>query len=106
MADEIEKLKKPTKKPVVRYFSDNKQGDTETVERIKVNSERKAEAFKGDVIRVKEKVRFVPKSKWNNRSGDQRDRFQNNKRKNLQIKVDPYARERHSSEFLYRLLSF
>lgn len=103
MADEIEKLKKPTKKPVARYFSDTKQNDTEDVERIKVDSKKKAESFKGDVIKVQEKVKFFPQSKWNNRSGNQKGKFQKNKNKNLQLKVDPYARERHSSKFFHRI---
>lgn len=100
MADEIEKLKKPAKKQIVRYFSDKKSDDSEPVERIKVNNKKQAQDFKGNVIRVREKAKFfIPKSgKWNS-SAQQKQKFQKNKKKKLELTIDPYAKERHSRKF-------
>lgn len=97
MSEEVGSSAVPKKKPIVRYFSDAKRTDgAEGVERIKTDQSRKPHAFVGDVIAVKEKAKFFGKSKWQNRRPDVVGQYQKGKRKMVQLKVDPYARERHS----------
>lgn len=67
MSEEIEKLKKPQKKPV-RYFSEvNNKNDEDKIERIEVNTKKKGLPFKGDVIQVQEKAKFYGKTIWRNK---------------------------------------
>lgn len=95
MSEEAEKLRKPQKKPV-RYFSDVNKVDSGDVERIKVDNKKKAIAFKGEVIQVKEKAKFFPKSKWNNKRPDKvGNKFMKHKN-SVKIEVDPYAKDRHT----------
>lgn len=97
MSEEIEKLKKPQKKPVVRYFGDGNQVKTEDAEHIKVNNKKRPIGFTGEVIQVEEKSKFYAKSKFKNkRPENARNRFHKHKKGLVQIKVDPYARDRHS----------
>lgn len=93
MSEEIEKFKKPQKKPV-RYFSDVNKVDEENVERIEVSNKKKANPFKGEVIQVQEKARFYGKSIWKNKRPDNFKPKRN--RKAIKVEVDPYAKDRHS----------
>lgn len=99
MSEEIEKLKKPSKKATtVRYFGQvNKIEKEDDVEHIKVDNKKKPIAFKGEVIEVQETAKFYAKSKWNNkRPGNARSKH---KKPLVKIEVDPYARDRHSRKF-------
>lgn len=99
MSEEIEKFKKPEKKPV-RYFSDVKKDDSADVERIKVSNQKKAIPFKGDVIRVQEKEKFYAKSKWDNKRPENARHGQQKRKKSLvKLEVDPYAKDRHSRKY-------
>lgn len=98
MTEEIEKLRKPQKKPV-RYFSDVNKVDPNDVEHIKVDNKKKSIGFKGEVIQVKEKVKYFPRSKWDNKRpapGSNKFLKQKRNRKFVELKVDPYAKQRHS----------
>lgn len=100
MSEEVEKLKKPVKKPV-RYFSDVNKVKNEDVEQIPVNNKKKASLFKGEVIQVQEKAKFYAKSKWNNKRPENARHGPNKRKKSLvKIEVDPYAKERHSRKYL------
>lgn len=100
MSEEIEKLKKPTKMPIVRYFGETNKVDTGDVEHIKVNNKKKAIDFKGDVIQVREKAKYYAQSKWNNKRPENARNMMNKKKKPfVKLEVDPYAKERHSREY-------
>lgn len=95
MTEEIEKLKKPQKKPV-RYFSDVQKFDESTVEHVEVNKKKKSNAFNGEVIQVQEKAKFYGKTIWKNkRPANGQNKFVRN-RKPIKVEVDPYAKQRHS----------
>lgn len=96
MSEEIEKLKKPQKKPI-RYFGDGNQVKTEDAEHIKIDNEKNPIGFSGEVIQVEEKSKSYAKSKFKNKKPENvRNKFHKQKKGLVQIKVDPYARDRHS----------
>lgn len=101
MSEEVEKLKKPTAKKPVRYFSDiNKDGSTD-VRQIKPNFSKKP-AFDGEVIQVDGREKFYGKSKWKNkRPGGNHNKFVKRNKKMVQLQIDPYARDRHTRKFQY-----
>lgn len=96
MTEEIEKLRKPQKKPV-RYFSEtNNKHDEDKIERIEVNTKKKGNPFKGDVIQVQEKAKFYGKTIWKNKRPEKgQNKFKRN-RKPIKVEIDPYAKQRHS----------
>lgn len=100
MSEEIEKLKRPQKKPV-RYFSEvNNKNDEDKIERIEVNTKKKGLPFKGDVIQVQEKAKFYGKTIWRNKRPEKgQNKFKRN-RKAIKVEVDPYAKQRHSRKLL------
>lgn len=100
MSEEIEKLKKPQKKPTVRYFGEINKIESDDVEHIKVNNKKASIPFKGEVIQMQEKAKFYAKSKWNNkRPENPRNKFNKRKKNLVKIEVDPYARDRHSRKY-------
>lgn len=100
MSEEIEKFKKPEKK-TVRYFSDVNKTDAGDVEQINVNNKKKAIAFKGEVIQVQKREKFYAQSKWNNKRPENvRNPFNKRKKSLVKIEVDPYAKDRHSREYI------
>lgn len=109
MSEEIEKLKKPQKKPIVRYFGDgNKLDSSEDAEHIKVNNKKEPIGFNGEVIQVEETAKFYAKSKFKNKKPENpRNKFIKRKKGLVKIEVDPYARDRHSRKcFFFLLLLF
>lgn len=108
MSEEIEKLKKPQKKPIVRYFGDGNKIDSEDAEHIKVNNKKKPIGFHGEVIEVNETAKFYAKSKFKNKKPENaRNKFNKHKKKPLvKIEVDPYARDRHSRKHTFFVFNF
>lgn len=97
MSEEIEKLKKPQKKPIVRYFGDGNKVESEDAEHIKVNNKKNPIGFNGEVIQVAETAKFYAKSKFKNKKPENgRNKFIKRKKGLVKIEVDPYARDRHS----------
>lgn len=106
MSEEIEKLKKPQKKPIVRYFGDGNKIKTEDAEHIKVNNKKKPIGFSGEVIQVDEQAKFYAKSKFHNKRPEHaRKKFHKHKKGLVKLQVDPYARERHARK-CFVFLSF
>lgn len=107
MSEEIEQLKKSQKKPTVRYFDQVNKVDSDDVEHIKVNNNKKSIPFKGEVIQVQEKAKFYAKSKWNNKRPENvRNKFNKHKRSLVKLEVDPYAKDRHSRKSIKNLVNF
>lgn len=105
MSEEIEKLKKTQKKPIVRYFGDGNKVDTEDAEHIQVNNKKKPIGFHGEVIQVDETAKFYAKSKFKNkRPENARNKFKKRKKDLVKIEVDPYAKDRHSRKFSFGFL--
>lgn len=100
MSEEIEKLKNPSKKKTVRYFSDVKKEEPTEVQHIQVNINKKAESFKGEVIQVDGRERFYGKTKWRNKRPEKiNHKLLRRNKKMVQIKIDPYAYDRHSRKY-------
>lgn len=107
MSEEIEKLKKPQKKAVVRYFGDGNKVASDDTEHIKVDNKKKPIGFHGEVIQVNETAKFYAKSKFKNkRPENARNKFKKRKKDLVKIEVDPYAKERHSRKFTFALVFF
>lgn len=85
------------KKPVARYFGAGAQVDHKDVQRIPVDTKKKTNPFKGDVIQVDEQAKFFFKSKYSKQGKLKSSKFL--KQKNVKLKLDPYALQKHSSEF-------
>lgn len=91
------------KKPKARYFGQRNDDDSSPVERIKVDSSKKAKSFEGEVINVSETSKFF--KKYHLRNGnkgqygskfDPEQKGKINRGRRVKIKIDPYALERHS----------
>lgn len=93
---ETTSAKQPVKKkPIARYFGGISKDDDKDVEHIPVDIKKKTKPFKGDVIRVDEKPKFFPKAKWS-KEGKLHHIKKGNKPR--EVKIDPYALQKHSSE--------
>lgn len=96
MSEEAEK--KPAVKKTARYFSQRLDDDDQNVKHIKTDQSQKPVAFDGEVIEVKSKARFFPKSKFDNKRPDKNQNpflKHKNKRKFVKTEIDPYALDRH-----------
>lgn len=98
MSEATDSKKVFKKKPVARYFGAGASVDHKDVQRIPVDIKKKTAPFKGDVIKVDEKAKFFFKSKYSKQGKLKNSKFL--KPKNVKLKVDPYALQKHSSESL------
>lgn len=97
MSGEIEKPKNPSKKKTVRYFGDVNKDESTDAQHRKVDANKKAESFNGEVIHVDGREKFYGKTKWKNKRPEKnQNKFIKRNKKMVQIKLDPYAYDRHS----------
>lgn len=96
MSEDV-KTEKPVKK--ARFFGDG-GGGGDKKPKAKANSD----GFDGEVIQVNERPRFQGKRQWNNKGnrfdrkrfgGKDRSQGQREQDKKVQLKIDPYALDRH-----------
>lgn len=102
MSTDTEAKKAVKPRPVARYFGAIEKDDKKEVERVSVDVKKKPKSFEGDVINVETKAKPFGKTKWNNQKGAYKNSKHFKNRKHLQLKVDPYALQRHSREYKCR----